>query len=75
VLKKTAARNRMDAMALELARAGLVEVLIEEGRVRYRTTPEGERLRRLLVTADRAEAQAVLDALLDTGEAATRHDS
>ena len=64
----------MDALAAELERAGLIEARIVDGRVRYRTTPEGERVRRMLARADRADAEALLDSLLDATEAPTRHN-
>jgi hypothetical protein len=56
-----------EAMAAELERVGLIEVRVVGGRVRYRTTPEGERLHRMLAMADRDDAEAVLAALLDAG--------
>ena len=62
----------LDALAEELERAGLVELRSEGGVVRYRTTLEGERVGRMLAMADPADAEAVLDALLDASQGAPR---
>jgi hypothetical protein len=64
----------VDELGAALERVGLVEVRVEGGRVRYRTTPHGERVRRMLARADRPNAEALLDALLDGSLPASRDE-
>jgi hypothetical protein len=63
-----------DALGAELERVGLVEVRIEDGRARYRTTPHGERVRQVLASVDRADAEALLDTLLGATGVAPRRN-
>ena len=59
----------LDAMVAELSAAGVLEEFVDEdGRPSLRLTPQGAAVgRRLAMTGDEDEAQAVIDALLAEG--------
>ena len=59
-----------DAIVAMLSEAGLIEVYVnDEGREAYRLTPKGAQLgRAMALSGEDADAEAMLDALLDSRE-------